>query len=240
MPVNSNNPSINEELMKKVILAISTIALLSGAAIVPAQAYPAGQLPTMGLSEVSRIIPGAPVSVQISRVQRDCDVSVRWTDDDINISPVTAKVKATGKSGIIRINTPSQAGTYELSTVISKSCAGTASNVYLSKSIVVGKMASIVGKVSSASGFAAKSPNLVVTGSIKSGSVAVANQSIKVILKKGGVQVATQTSSTDGSGAISVSFPSINTAGVYTAVIELSRGSVYYGSTFTTSKITLR
>lgn len=227
--------------MKRTIIAISTIGLLAISALAPAQAYPAGSAPTIGLSEVSRLIPGSQVSVQISRVKPGCEVSVSWIGDDIEIPAAKATVKGTGKSGIIRINTPSTAGDYTLSTLISPTCAGTASNVVLEKTIIVGKMASIVGKLSTTSGFISKTPTLSLTGTVKSGSVAVANQAVTVVLKKNGSPVSTKLATTSGTGTLSVSFAGLNlTAGDYRASIEVKAGSTYYSSLVTTSKITLR
>jgi len=224
--------------MKKTLLAISAIAVLAVSSAAPALAYPAGQAPVLGLSTASRIIPGDTVSVQVSRVKPGCSVTVRWVDEEIS---VTKTVKANGKTGVISIATPSTAGTYTLSTnSISAACSG-GSAVTLTKSLTVGRLASIVAKVSSTSGFASKNPTFSASGTIKSGSVAVANQTVTLSLRKNGVEVKSITATTNGSGVFSKSFTGTSyDAGDYTVKVTLSSGAVYGLSERVTAKLTLR
>jgi len=224
--------------MKKTLLAISAIAVLGLSSAAPALAYPAGQAPVLGLSTASRIIPGDTVSVQVSRVKPGCSVTVYWDGED---GSVTKTVKANGKTGVISIATPSTAGTYTLSTnQISANCSG-GSAVTLTKSVTVGRLASIVAKVSSTSGFASKNPTFSASGTIKSGSVAVANQTVTLSLRKNGVEVKSTTATTNGSGVFSKSFSGTSyDAGDYTVKVTLSSGAVYGASERITAKLTLR
>ena len=225
--------------MKKTLLAIVASAALVLPMSAPALAYPAGQAPVIAFSTVGRIVPGDNVSVQISRVKKNCVVSVAWAETD-SVDPVSKTIKATGKSGVITIATPDSAGTYTLTSSISGTCAG-GDPVVLSKSVVVGKLASIVGKITTSSAFVSKNPTLTVSGTIKSGSLAVANKSIIIRLKKGGEVVKTQNSTTNGSGAFSVSLTGTSyTAGSYTAEVELPSGSIYGQTVKTTAALNLR
>ncbi|MFM8926642.1 MAG: hypothetical protein ACKOFA_00345, partial [Rhodoluna sp.] len=205
----------------------------------PALGYPAGQAPVLGLSSASRILPGDPVSVQISRVKPGCSVTVRWLGEDV--TPITRTINASGKSGSISIATPSTAGTYTLSTnSISAACTG-GSSATLTKSIVVGRLASIVGKVSSTSAFSSKNPTFSVSGTVKSGSVAVGSQSVSITLKRNGSTVKSGTATTNGSGVFTLTLPgNTYSAGDYTAVITIAAGAVYGERQITTAKLTLR
>jgi len=226
--------------MKKTLLAIVAAATLVVPMSAPAFAYPAGQAPVIAFSTVGRIVPGDNVSVQISRVKKNCVVSVAWAETD-SVDPVSKTIKATGKSGVITIATPDTAGTYTLTSSISAACAGGDDAVTLTKSVVVGKLASIVGKISTTSAYVSKNPTLNVSGTIKSGSLAVANKSIIIRLKKGGTVVKTQNSTTNGSGVFNVNLTGTSyTAGAYTAEIELVSGSIYGQTVKTTAALNLR
>lgn len=226
--------------MKKSLLALTAVMALA----IPtstALAYPAGQNPVMSFSTVGRIIPGNNVNVQISRVKSTCSVSVAWTDTDEDIAAVTKTIRATGKSGVISIATPSTAGVYTLSSTISAACAGTGSPFTLSKSITVGKIANIVGKVKSTSGYVSKTPTVSVTATVKSGSTAISSKSLNLQLRKNGVVIKTETATTNGSGQINHSFTGTSyTAGNYDVVITLASGTIYGETSLTTSVIKLR
>ena len=224
--------------MKKLLLAAAIAGL-----VLPfpsaALAYPAGQDPTMAFATVGRIVPGADVAVQVSRVKKGCAVSVAWVETD-SVSPVLRTIKQTGKSGVISIATPTTAGTYTLYTSISKACAGSRSFT-LSKTVIVGKQASIVGKVSSPSAFVKNNPTLTVSGTIKSGSIGVANRTVIIRLMRAGVVVKTLTDTTNSSGAYSVPFSGVaGSAGAYTAQVELPSGGIYGQTLKTTAALNLR
>jgi len=225
--------------MKKTIVALSSIAMLTLGASLPALAYPAGQAPTLSLSSVSRLTPGDTVSVVVSRVKRDCNVSLSW----VSGSSVTtsATVKATGKTPVMSIATPTTAGTYTLRTSqISGVCSG-ASAVTLSRSISVGKLASIVAKIATTSGYSSKNPTMSISGTVKSGSVAVANKLVSVSLKLGGNQVKTVTATTNSQGAFSTNFAGTSyAAGVYSAVASIAADSTYSSKSATTSELRIR
>ena len=227
--------------MKTKLFALSAIAILAASAAAPALAYPAGQAPVLGLSAASRIIPGDPITVQVSRVKAGCSVTVFWVGEGISSGAKT--VKANGKTGAFSIATPETAGTYTLSTnSISSACAGDADNAgAITKSVIVGRLASIVAKVSSSSAFASKNPTFSASGTIKSGSAAVASQTVTLSLRKGGVEVKSTTATTNGSGVFSKSFTGTTyEAGNYTVVVTLSAGAVYGEATRTTAILKLR
>jgi len=225
--------------MKKTLVALSAIAVLGLGANVPALGYPAGQAPVMGLSAASRILPGDPVSVQISRVKPGCSVTLSWVGQEL--ATVTRTIRANGKSGAVSIATPTTAGSYTLSTnLINSTCSG-GSAVTLTKSIVVGRLLSVVGKVNSTSAFASKNPTFSVTGTLKSGSVAVSGQTVSVSLRRNGSEVKTGSATTNGSGNFTVTLSGTSySAGNYTAVISVAAGSVYGEKSLTTAKLTLR
>ena len=225
--------------MKKTILGLSAVAALAIGSVAPALAYPAGQAPTLSLSSVSRLTPGDNVSVVVSRVKRDCSVSVSWTGGQ-GVDPVSSTVKSSGKTSVMTLATPSTAGVYTLTTSsISSACSGN-SAVTLTRSITVGKLASIVAKLSTTSGYVSKSPTVTVSGTVKSGSVAVANKVVTITLKRGATEVASTTATTNGSGVFTKPISETFTAGSYTAVISFAANSTYAAKSQTTAILKLR
>lgn len=226
--------------MKKSLVAISAIAVLAVGSVAPALAYPAGQSPTLSLSSVSRLTPGDNVSVVVARVKRDCSVSVSWSGGH-GVDAVSSTVGSRGKTSVMTIATPSTAGTYTLTTSqISSTCSG-GSAVTLARSITVGKVASIVAKLSTTSGYVSKNPTVSVSGTVKSGSLAVASKTVSISLKLGSGEVKTATATTNGSGAFTANFSGTTyTAGSYTAVVSFNADSTYTAKSKTTAVLKLR
>ena len=225
--------------MKKSLLSISAIFALAIPASAPAFAYPAGSAPTLGLSTASRLVPGGDVNVVVSRVKKNCSITLSW--DGVDGDTATGVVRATGKTAVLSISTPSTAGVYTLTTnEISSTCSG-GSAVTLTKSITVGKLASVVAKLGTTSAYVSKSPTVKVSGTIKSGSVNVNNADITVVLKRNGSTIKTATGSTNSSGAFSVNFSGTSyTAGTYPAVVTLDGNATYIEKSVTTAALTLR
>jgi hypothetical protein len=225
--------------MKKSILAISAILALAIPASAPAFAYPAGSAPTLGLSTASRLVPGGDVNVVVSRVKKNCSITLSW--DGVDGDTATGVVRATGKTAVLSISTPSTAGVYTLTTnEISPTCSG-GSAVTLTKSITVGKLASVVAKLGTTSAYVSKSPTVKVSGTIKSGSVNVNNADITVVLKRNGSTVKTVTGSTLANGTFSLNFSGTSyTAGTYTAVVTLDGNATYIEKSVITAALTLR
>jgi hypothetical protein len=239
-PINCDYTFLTlEEIMKKTLVALSAIATLAIGSAAPAMAYPAGKNPTLSLSSVSRLTPGDNVSVVVSRVKRGCNVALYWVSGSMAITSAT--VKTTGKTPVMTIATPTTAGTYTLKTgTISGECSG-GSAVSLAKAISVGKLASIVAKVSTTSGFIAKNPTMRISGTVKSGSVAVANKEVTVSLRLAGNQVKTLTAQTNSSGVFSENFVGTSyEAGSYTAVVSLAADSTFSAKSTTTAALKLR
>ncbi len=226
--------------MKKSILAISAILALAIPASAPAFAYPAGSAPTLGLSTASRLVPGGDVNVVVSRVKKNCSITLSW-DGVSGSDTATGVVRATGKTAVLSISTPDTAGVYTLTTnQISSTCSG-GDAVTLTKSITVGKLASVVAKLGTTSAYVSKNPTVSVSGTIKSGSVTVKNADITVVLKRNGSTVKTVTGSTSGSGTFSLNFSGTSyTAGSYTAVVTLDGNATYIEKSVTTAALTLR
>ena len=225
--------------MKKSILGLSAVAALAIGSVAPALAYPAGQSPTLSLSSVSRLTPGDNVSVVVARVKRDCSVSVSWTGGQ-GVDPVSSTVKSSGKTSVMTLATPSTAGVYTLTTSsISAACSGN-SAVTLTRSITVGKLASIVAKLSTSSGYVSKDPTITVSGTVKSGSVVVANKVVSITLKRGSTTVASSTATTNGSGVFTSAIKEPFTAGSYTAVISFEANTTYAAKSQTTAILKLR
>jgi hypothetical protein len=225
--------------MKKSLLSISAIFALAIPASAPAFAYPAGSAPTLGLSTASRLVPGGDVNVVVSRVKKNCSITLSW--DGVDGDTATGVVRATGKTAVLSISTPSTAGVYTLTTnEISSTCSG-GSAVTLTKSITVGKLASVVAKLGTTSAYVSKSPTVKVSGTIKSGSVNVNNADITVVLKRNGSTVKTVTGSTLANGTFSLNFSGTSyTAGTYTAVVTLDGNATYIEKSVTTAALTLR
>ncbi len=226
--------------MKKSLVAISAIAVLAIGTVTPALAYPAGQSPTLSLSSVSRLTPGDNVSVVVARVKNGCSVSVSWSGGQ-GVEAVSANVGSRGKTPVMTIATPDTAGTYTLTTSqISANCSG-GSAVTLSRSITVGKVASIVAKLSTTSGYVSKNPTVSISGTVKSGSVSVASKTVSISLKLGSGEVKTATATTNGSGAFTANFTGTTyTAGSYTAVVSFNADSTYTAKSKTTAVLKLR
>jgi len=225
--------------MKKTFLGLSALAALAIGSVAPALAYPAGQAPTLSLSSVSRLTPGDNVSVVVARVKKDCSVSVSWTGGQ-GVTPVSSTVKSSGKTSVMTIATPATAGVYTLTTSsISSLCSG-GSATTLSRSITVGKLASIVSKLSTSSGYVSKTPTVTVSGTVKSGSVAVANKVVSITLKRGATTVASSTATTNGSGVFSKGISETFTAGDYTAVVSIVADSTFAAKSTTTAILKLR
>jgi hypothetical protein len=225
--------------MKKSILGLSAVAALAIGSVAPALAYPAGQSPTLSLSSVSRLTPGDNVSVVVARVKKDCSVSVSWTGGQ-GVDPVSSTVKSSGKTSVMTLATPSTAGVYTLTTSsISAACSGN-SAVTLTRSITVGKLASIVAKLSTSSGYVSKDPTITVSGTVKSGSVVVANKVVSITLKRGSTTVASSTATTNGSGVFTSAIKEPFTAGSYTAVVSFEANTTYAAKSQTTAILKLR
>jgi hypothetical protein len=195
----------------------------------------------MRFTSASTLLPGALVSINISRVNQGCTVSVGWTDSSLGINPVSRVIKADRTTGVFSIATPTTAGTYTLYTSeISAECAG-GSATTLTQTVVVGKSLSIAAKVVSSSGYASKSPVFSVTGTLKSGSALVAGKEVSVSLRRNGVEVKTTSGTTSSTGVLNVSFAGTTyVAGDYTAVVTGVADSAYLATQFTTAKLTLR
>jgi len=225
--------------MKKTLLAISAIFALAIPASAPAFAYPAGSAPTLGLSTASRLVPGGDVNVVVSRVKKNCSITLSW--DGVDGDTATGVVRATGKTAVLSISTPSTAGVYTLTTnEISSTCSG-GSAVTLTKSITVGKLASVVAKLGTSSAYVSKNPTVSVSGTVKSGSVSVSSGAITAVLKRNGSTVKTVTGSTLANGTFSLNFSGTSyTAGTYTAVVTLDGNATYIEKSVTTAALTLR
>jgi hypothetical protein len=225
--------------MKKSLVAISAVAVLAIGPVAPALAYPAGQSPTLNLSSVSRLTPGDNVSVVVARVKSSCSVSLSWGVQGGDTASAT--VRSSGKTPVMTITTPSTAGVYTLKTNrISAECAGD-SAVSLSRVITVGKLASIVAKLSTNKGYVASNPTVSVSGTVKSGSVSVTSKQVSISLKRGDVEVKTLTLTTNASGVFSGSFTGTDyTAGNYTAVVSFANDSTYAAKSKSTAVLKLR
>ena len=226
--------------MKKSIIALTAAVALATPASLPAFAYPAGSAPTLGLSTISRLMPGGNVSVVVSRVKKNCSINLSWVG--VTGSDTAAGlVRATGKTAVLSISTPDTAGVYTLTTnTISSTCSGGAA-VALTKSITVGKLASVVAKLATSSAYVSKNPTVSVSGTVKSGSVSVANANISVVLKRNGSQVKTLTGTTNGSGSFNLNFSGTSyTAGSFTAEVTMDGNSTYIEKSVTTAALTLR
>jgi hypothetical protein len=225
--------------MKKSLLAISAVAVLSLGTVAPAMAYPAGQAPTLSLSSVSRLTPGDNVSVVVARVKSACSVTLSWASG--SATTASATVSSRGRTPVMTIATPTTAGTYTLRTsTISSECSG-GSAVTLSRPITVGKLASVTAKLGTTSGFVSKNPTVSVSGSVKSGSLAVASKSVSVSLRLGGTEVKTVTATTNGLGAFSANFTGTTyTAGSYTAVVSFVADATFAAKNSTTAVLKLR
>jgi uncharacterized repeat protein (TIGR02543 family) len=197
--------------------------------------------PVMGRTSATTLLPGDSVSLNVSRVTKGCTITVGWAESNTGVTPVSKVVKADRSTGAFTIASPATAGTYTLSTnLISSECAG-GSAVTLTQSVVVGKSLNLTAKVSTSSAYVSKNPTLTLSGSVKSGSVAVVGKQFTVSLRRNGVDVETVTATTSSSGVLNVSFTRVTySGGAYTVEISSAADTTYLATTFTTAKLTLR
>jgi uncharacterized repeat protein (TIGR02543 family) len=197
--------------------------------------------PVMGRTSATTLLPGDLVSLNVSRVTKGCTITVGWAESNTGVTPVSKVVKADRSTGAFTIASPATAGTYTLSTnLISSECAG-GSAVTLTQSVVVGKSLNLTAKVSTSSAYVSKNPTLTLSGSVKSGSVAVVGKQFSVSLRRNGVDVETVTATTSSSGVLNVSFTRVTySGGAYTVEISSAADTTYLATTFTTAKLTLR
>jgi uncharacterized repeat protein (TIGR02543 family) len=197
--------------------------------------------PVMGRTSATTLLPGDLVSLNVSRVTKGCTITVGWAESNTGVTPVSKVVKADRSTGAFTIASPATAGTYTLSTnLISSECAG-GSAVTLTQSVVVGKSLNLTAKVSTSSAYVSKNPTLTLSGSVKSGSVAVVGKQFTVSLRRNGVDVETVTATTSSSGVMNVTFTRVTySGGAYTVDISSAADTTYLATTFTTAKLTLR
>ena len=197
--------------------------------------------PVLSTSTPTTLVPGDVVTLRVSRVNEGCTVSVGWTDANTGVSSVSKIIKADRTTGVFTIATPAIAGSYTLSTNrISAECSGGLA-VTLAKAFVIGKSSSVMAKVVTSNVYVAKNPVVSVSGTVKSGSVAVSNKAVTVSLRRNGVEVATASGTTNGSGVFNISLSSGSyVSGDYTAVVTVVADSVYRQAQVTTTKLTLR
>jgi uncharacterized repeat protein (TIGR02543 family) len=197
--------------------------------------------PVLSTSTPTTLVPGDVVTLRVSRVNEGCTVSVGWTGANSGVSSVSKIIKADRTTGVFTIATPAIAGSYTLSTNrISAECSGGLA-VTLAKAFVIGKSSSVMAKVVTSNVYVAKNPVVSVSGTVKSGSVAVSNKAVTVSLRRNGVEVATASGTTNGSGVFNISLSSGSyVSGDYTAVVTVVADSVYRQAQVTTTKLTLR
>jgi hypothetical protein len=172
-------------------------------------------------------------------VKSACTVTVSWASG--SAVTATATVSSRGRTPVMTIATPSIAGTYTLRTTLSTACAGEGEPTTLSRKITVGKVASVVSKLRTTSGFVSKNPTVSITGTVKSGSVAVDDKSVSVSLKLAGNEVKTVTATTNASGVFTANFTGTTyTAGSYTAVVSFAADATYGARSVTTAVLKLR
>jgi hypothetical protein len=200
-----------------------------------------GSPPTLNFSSAGAILPGENVSFFIANSKKDCQATVYWSGINEVIDPVTATVKNSGKTAAMTLITPSIAGTYTLRTSsFYYSCSG-GHIAGLSRSITVGKSVSIVAKLSTSSGYVAKSPIISVSGNLRSGSLAVPAKAVSISLMLGDVEVQTIPATTNSLGVFSASFAGISYApGAYTAVVSTESDSTYIAKSKSSAILKLR
>jgi hypothetical protein len=225
--------------MKRTLFTYTAAIAIAIGSITPAYAYPAGQAPTIGVLTADRLAPGSTISVLVSRVKTGCTVSVSWVGG-LGISLVSGSADALGKTSL-SIKSPKVAGTYTLSTsAISAECTGGAAATLTSK-ISVGKIATAATKIATTNTSLKKKPVVSVSGTIKSGSKAVASKAVSVQLNLAGKKVAVLAGKTDSKGAFIVKFSKVKyKAGSYTALVTTVADASYAAIKVTTSTVKLK
>jgi uncharacterized repeat protein (TIGR02543 family) len=197
--------------------------------------------PMLSTSSATTLAPGDALSIRVSRVNAGCTVTVSWVQENTGVSPVSVTARADRTTGVFTIATPSTAGRYTLTTnKIGTYCSNTA-EVTISKEFVVGKTSSIVAKLTSTSTFISRNPVITVSGKVKSGSVANADREMAVSLRRNGVEVASDTATTNDSGVFTLSFSAgTYLAGEYTAVVTGEADSIHLSAEGIANRVTLR
>ena len=197
--------------------------------------------PMLSTSSAASLAPGDALSIRVSRVNEGCTVTVSWVQENTGVSSVSRTARADRTTGVFTIATPGTAGRYTLTTnKIGTDCSNTA-EVTISKAFVVGKASSIVAKLTSTSTFISRNPVISVSGKVKSGSVANADREMTVSLRRNGVEVDSDTATTNDSGEFTLTFSAgTYLAGQYSAVITGEADSIYLSAEGIANRLTLR
>jgi len=220
------------------ILGLLVATLLSPTG---AQAYPAGQRMTVGLTVHENIRTGATIGARSYHVRPGCQVAfklMRKTDGKVfDVAKSVANSK--GVSDLVKLRTPLVSDTYQVEAE-ALNCAGMESKRTATASASVGRQISGSLTIYASSKSAAKNPRLTISAKVSWGLLPVYQDYAWVKIARGdGTVLAARYVSTDARGQFTVVFKSLNLkAGNYSAVATFS-GNRVYQSLRTIASVTL-
>ena len=218
------------------ILAVGLAAVLAATTAGVANAYPAGTNPSLGLSSYSRLLPGDAVTVSVSRIAKNCNVTVGWVGGN-QASVVAGK---TGRTAPTSVASPSIGGAYTLRASFGAGC-GSDTGTSVSKAITVGRLVRHSVAIKTSSSSARRNPTLTLAGKIFWGAQAVDGASVSLTLTGAGGTF-TRSATTDSTGAYSATVGGVGVIpeGQYTVTARLAADGTYAGSTVSSRTVTIR
>jgi len=227
---------------KSRYIAVGLAAVFAVSSAGVAQAYPAGTNPSLGLSSYSRLAPGDSVNVSVSRVLKNCNVTVAWNGGGGSFSAVAGK---TGRTTPRAVASPAIGGAYTLTASFGAGCGSDEGNS-VSKNITVGRLVRHSVAIKTSSSSARRNPTLTLSGKIFWGAVAQSNVDVTLVLTSGAGDSVSLDATTNANGVYSVSFgpkgdvAGAVAAGTYTVVTTLAADTTYARSIATSRTVTIR
>ena len=217
-------------------IAVGLAAVLAATTAGVANAYPAGTNPSLGLSSYSRLLPGDAVTVSVSRVLKNCNVTVGWVGGN-QASVVAGK---TGRTAPTSVASPSVGGAYTLRASFGAGC-GSDTGTTVSKAITVGRLVRHSVAIKTSSSSARRNPTLTLAGKIFWGATAVDGARVTLTLTgAGGTFTRTATTNESGVYSATVGGTGVIPEGSYTVSAVLAADGTYAGSTVSSRTVTIR
>jgi len=229
----SEGKMIKSSTFIAVGLAVALTATTAGVA----NAYPAGTNPSLGLSSYSRLLPGDAVTVSVSRIAKNCNVTVGWVGGNQR-SVVAGK---TGRTAPTSVASPSVGGPYTLRASFGAGC-GSDTGTSVSKAITVGRLVRHSVAIKTSSSSARRNPTLTLAGKIFWGAQAIESASVTLTLTAPNGDTVTRTATTNASGVYSATVGGTGAIvqGAYTVTARLAADNIFAGSTVSSRTVTIR
>ena len=211
--------------LRGLALATSAVLAFAGAATLslsPAQAYPAGNAMTVGLTVHDNVSAGSPIGARAYHVLRGCLVTFKLSrnSDGKVFSTKTGSARADGTTGLITFVAPSIADVYKVEGT-ALSCSGMEPGRTASDIVSVGHVTRGTLAVKASTSSAAKKPKITVSGGVFWGNTPIAKRTgVLVLSTAAGKKITEKYVSTDSKGKFSITLSGLKLkAGVQNAVV---------------------